>query len=107
MMKISENVLSDERTMLRLEGQMIGQGVVEVRQLCERCLAAGRKLTLDLDDLMFVDRNGIGLLQDLLRRQVTLANCSLFLIEQLKEPISSEPVKKGPVKKLLHDDRRF
>ncbi len=90
MLRISENGSSDETTTLRLEGQMIGQGVVEVEKVCELCLAAGRKLTLDLTDVSFVDRSGIALLQDLTRREVTLVNCSPFLKEQLKEAHSPE-----------------
>jgi ABC-type transporter Mla MlaB component len=90
MLRISENGLSDEYMVLRLEGQMTGQGVIEVQKVCERCLASGRKLTLDLVGVLFVDRSGIALLQDLIRRQVTVANCSPFLTEQLKEDYSPE-----------------
>jgi len=90
MLRISENGSSDETTTLRLEGQMIGQCVAEAQNVCEQFLAAGRKLRLDLAEMLFVDRSGIALLQDLMRRQVTLANCSPFLTEQLKEALSSE-----------------
>src|SRR5262245_46943562 len=79
MLRISENGSSDGVTSLRLEGQVIGQSVVEVQKVCEQCLAAGRKLTLDLTDVSFVDRCGIALLQGLTRREVTLANCSPLL----------------------------
>jgi len=90
MLRISENGSSDEYTILRLEGQMAGQGVVEVQKVCEQYLASGRKLTLDLVDVLFVDRSGVALLQDLMRRQVAVANCSPFLTEQLKEAFSPE-----------------
>jgi ABC-type transporter Mla MlaB component len=90
MLRISENGSSGENPILRLEGQMTGQGVVEVQKVCEQCLASGRKLTLDLGDVLFVDRSGVALLQSLMRRQVTLANCSPFLTEQLKETLSPE-----------------
>lgn len=84
MIRITENGSSDEMTSLQLEGQMIGQGVVEVQNICGQWLALDRKLTLDLANVLFVDRNGIALLQDLMRRQVALVNCSPFLTEQLK-----------------------
>ena len=90
MLRISENGSSDETTTLRLEGQMIGQGVAEAQKVCEQFLATGCKLTLDLAEMLFVDRSGIALLQDLIRRQVTLANCSPFLKEQLKQTLSPE-----------------
>jgi ABC-type transporter Mla MlaB component len=90
MLRISENGSSDETTTLRLEGQMTGQCVAEAQNVCEQFLAAGRQLTLDLAEMLFVDRSGIALLQDLMRRQVTLVNCSPFLKEQLKQALSPE-----------------
>jgi len=90
MLRISENGSSDETTTLRLEGQMIGQCVAEAQKVCEQILAAGRKLTLDLAEMLFVDRSGVALLQDLMRREVTLVNCSPFLKEQLKQALSLE-----------------
>jgi ABC-type transporter Mla MlaB component len=90
MLRISENGSSDKHTSLRLEGQVTGQGVIEVQKLCEQRLAAGRQLTLDLADVLFVDRSGVALLRDLMRRQVALVNCSPFLTEQLKEGASGD-----------------
>jgi ABC-type transporter Mla MlaB component len=87
MWKISEKGLSDEAIVLHIEGQMMSQGVVEVKKICEQYLASGCELTLDLAEVMFVDRSGVALLQELMRRQVTLVNCSLFLAEQLKEAV--------------------
>lgn len=84
MIRITENGSTDETISLQLEGQMIGQGVVEVQNICEQWLALDRKLTLDLANVLFVDRNGIALLQDLKQRQVSLVNCSPFLTEQLR-----------------------
>ncbi len=69
---------------LRLEGRVIGPWVAELRRMCEPLLAAGAKLTLDLSDVSFVDRDGVELFESLRKRQVVLLNCSLFVAEQLK-----------------------
>jgi ABC-type transporter Mla MlaB component len=90
MLRISESNSSEKAATLRLEGQMIGQWVGAVEKVCEQYLASDRKLTLDLAEVLFVDRSGIVLLQELMRRGVRLAFCSPFLTEQLKEVILLE-----------------
>ena len=85
MVRISESGSTEETIHLRLEGQVIGQGVVEVQKICEHLLAMDHKLALDLAEVVFVDRTGVTLLQDLARRQVVLLNCTPFLAEQLKD----------------------
>lgn len=85
MLRISEVGLSDDATALRLEGEMIGAGVKEVRQVIEKLLASGFPLTLDLAELLFVDRDGIALFRELAGHQVEFINCSPFLNEQLKD----------------------
>lgn len=85
MLRIWEEAGEGGRTVLRLEGEVKGQGVEEVARECERRLGAAHALELDLGDVVFVDRAGIGLLRDLVKRNVAIANCSPFLTEQLKE----------------------
>lgn len=69
---------------LRLEGRVIGPWVDEVRWACERALVTGEALTLDLDEIAFVDRDGLELLKDLTDRGVIVVNCPVFLHEQLR-----------------------
>jgi anti-anti-sigma regulatory factor len=71
--------------MLYLEGQINGPWLVEVRKCCERVLATARRLTLDLTNVSFVDRDAIILFRELKDREVTITNCSPFVAEQLKE----------------------
>ena len=88
MLRISEVELLDDATTLRMEGEMIGAGVEEVRQLIAQSLAAGQRLTLDLAELRFVDRDGVALFRELAGHQVQFINCSPFLNEQLKDAIN-------------------
>ncbi|HEY7913989.1 MAG TPA: STAS domain-containing protein [Blastocatellia bacterium] len=85
MLRISEANIPGEGTALRLEGEMIGPWVEEVRKACEPYLNGGSCLMLDLADISFIDRSGIALLKELLYSQVRLVNCSSFITEQLKE----------------------
>jgi anti-anti-sigma regulatory factor len=70
---------------LKLEGQVRGRWVDELRRACCEALAAGgQHLTLDLADVSFIDTAGLALFEELADREVALANCSLFAAEQLK-----------------------
>lgn len=85
MVRISEIELTGEAATLRLEGRVLKALVGEVKSACEEHLSKGYRLTLDLADLSFADREGIALLQELMERGVALTNCSPFLNEELKQ----------------------
>jgi hypothetical protein len=70
--------------MLSLEGRVIGPWVDELRQSCERILASGATLTLDLAEIAFLERDGVRLLKDLVDGGVAVVNCPAFVTEQLK-----------------------
>jgi anti-anti-sigma regulatory factor len=69
---------------LSLEGRVIGPWVGELSQSCERILATGTTLTLDLAEVAFVERDGARLLKHLVDSGVTVVNCPAFVSEQLK-----------------------
>jgi hypothetical protein len=69
---------------LTLEGRVIGPWVDELRQSCERILARGGGLTLDLGEVLFVERDGVRLLRSLVDGGVAVVNCPAFVGEQLK-----------------------
>ena len=85
MLRITEIAESAEYAVLRLEGRMIGTWVRELERSCERHLLDGRRLTLDVADVSFVDRAGLALLRSLMEGPVSLANVPLLLNEQLKD----------------------
>ena len=68
---------------LRLEGQIIGPWVDELRRTCDRLLTVS-PITLDLSHVSFVERRGVELLRSLGTRGVLLLHCSPFVAEQLK-----------------------
>lgn len=85
MLKITEHAEPDGTAMLYLEGQINGPWLAEVRRCCDRALASARRLTIDLANVSFVDRDALVLFRELKDREVTIANCSPFVAEQLKE----------------------
>ena len=89
MLKISQLSGSDHEVILRVEGQVLGPWVDELRRICaeavSRNTAGTPQLVLDLASVSFLDANGIALLRQLVTGRVSITNYSMFIAEQLKE----------------------
>jgi hypothetical protein len=83
-LKISIIEATDQAVTIRLEGQVRGLWVEELRRACEQLLAGGSGLRLDLNDVSFVDMHGVALCRSLRDRHVAILHCSPFVAEQLK-----------------------
>jgi CheY-like chemotaxis protein len=85
MLKVTVVESSDSNVRLRVEGRLTGHCIEELRESCElHALAEGMQLTLDLADVSFSDTDGIELLTDLRRREVTILNLVPYLALQLR-----------------------
>jgi anti-anti-sigma regulatory factor len=82
MLKIETAQPIEGTKVLRLEGQLIGPWVDELRRTCDAL--SHDRLLLDLAGVSFVDRRGLDLLQSLCGRRVQLRHCSAFVREQLR-----------------------
>ena len=80
MLKITHGT---EQAILRLEGQVAGPWVDELRRAYAEVARAHRPVTVDLERVTFIDAAGIGFFEQV-ATEVTLINCSLFAAEQLK-----------------------
>lgn len=92
MLKISVTNESSEATNFLLEGKLVGPWVEELRRLSNEALATSKALNLDLERVWFVDSQGIALLRDLAKKQVSQINCSQFISQQLKERTNAERI---------------
>jgi len=88
MLKISQVGRANHSVTLKLEGRVVGPWVGELRQICETLLTEGRPLKLDLADVTFADSSGVVALSSFKSRGVAFTNCSPFVEEQLKSPIT-------------------
>lgn len=86
MFRISVVKSSNGAVTLRVDGQVVGRGVEELRRSCEEILCRGAQLTLDLTGISFIHSDGITLLQSFKGQGVILTNPSAFVAEQLKGP---------------------
>ena len=84
MLKISVQETAKGVTTLLLAGQVSGPWVAELERACDSLLAQGGSLTLDLEEVSFIDREGIRLLRHLQQQYVTFVHCSPFVAEQLR-----------------------
>ena len=90
MLRISERAADNEggATYLRLEGQVTGPWVDELRRACTETSGnnghSKGQLIIDLAGVSFLDADGIALFRELAARRVLFSNCSTFIAEQLK-----------------------
>ena len=85
MLKITSTVLSPHEIALRLDGRVAGQWVALLRDSAESALAEGVKLTIDLQNISYIDCEGIAVLRGLIDRGVDPINAPLFVVEQIKK----------------------
>jgi anti-anti-sigma regulatory factor len=85
MLKISTIESTEELAKIRIDGQISGEGVKLLQNTCKAQLKKGLKLTVDLQNVSFVDRDGIAVLRKLEQRNVEFLNASLFITEQIRK----------------------
>jgi ABC-type transporter Mla MlaB component len=83
MMRISVVQSSSQTITLRVEGEVKGRWVEELRRMCEEFLSRRTPLILDLAGMSLIDVDGMALFRVLMDRHVVLTNPSLFIAEQL------------------------
>jgi len=85
MLKITPAILSEQESALRLDGRVAGQWVALLRESAESVLADGLRLTIDLQNISYIDCEGIVLLKSLIERGADAVNAPLFVNEQIKK----------------------
>jgi anti-anti-sigma regulatory factor len=90
MLRISQRVAADgdAATYLRLEGQITGPWVEELRRVFTEAVGtnghARGPLVIDLAGVSFLDADGLALFHELAARRARFTNCSSFVAEQLR-----------------------
>ena len=85
MLRISVIEAVGEPVRLRLDGQVTGRWVELLRRTCEAQLKKGARVTLDMENVSFADRDGIALLRSLTDRRVEILNALPFIAQQIRE----------------------
>jgi ABC-type transporter Mla MlaB component len=85
MLKITRAVELNERIILQLDGSVTGPWIELLRGSAESVLAEGQQLTIDLENICFIDCEGLALIKRLLGQGVQQVNAPLFVAEQLRK----------------------
>ena len=85
MLRISADQGRGNELQFQLEGKLVGPWIEELRRVTEQALTEGKKVSLDLEKLRFVDLEGVVLLRTLIAKNVKPLNCSPFISQQLQE----------------------
>ena len=85
MLKITRVVESNRKITLQLDGSVAGPWIELLRASAESLLAEGLQLVIDLENICFIDCEGLALIQRLLEQGVQQVHAPLFVAEQLKK----------------------
>jgi ABC-type transporter Mla MlaB component len=85
MLRISAIEAAGGTVTLRLDGQVTGRWVMLLQRTCEAELKKGARVTIDLKNVSFADRDGIALLRSLTDCRVELLNPLPFIAEQIRK----------------------
>jgi anti-anti-sigma regulatory factor len=85
MLKITRVVHADQEIALQLDGSVSGQWIELLRESAESVLNEGRRLILDLQNICFIDCEGLALIKNLMGQGVRQINAPLFVAEQLRK----------------------
>jgi len=83
MLKITKVVLATQEVTLQLDGRVTGQWVELLRETAELALGEGSRLNVDLENVCFIDCEGIAVIKSLLDRGARHVNMPLFVAEQI------------------------
>src|SRR6185295_11293069 len=90
MLKITRVAWSNQEVTLQLDGRVADQWIELLSESAESALEEGLRLTLDLENISFIDCEGLALIKSLMGRGVRQVNAPLFVAEQLRKCESAE-----------------
>jgi len=85
MLKITRVTSLDQEVILRMDGRVTGPWVELLQTSAESVVEVGMRLTLDLENVYYVDCEGVGLLKNLINSGTQLKNVPPFVAEQIRK----------------------
>lgn len=86
MLKITRVASLNKEVTLRLDGRVTGPWVELLRTSAEESVVeVGMRLTLDLENICYVDCEGMGLIKNLIKRGTLVKNVPLFVAQQISK----------------------
>ena len=85
MLKITRVESLSQEITLQLDGSVTGQWVGLLREYAGSALKEGVRLTLDLENISFIDCEGLAVIKSLIDCGVQQVNAPLFVAEQMRK----------------------
>ena len=85
MLKITRSVSTKDEITLQLDGSITGPWIELLAKSAESVLEEGSRLILDLENICFIDCEGLALIKTLMGRGVRQVNAPPFVAEQLRK----------------------
>ena len=85
MLKITRVAESNHEITLQLDGSVAGPWIELLRTSAESVMAEGPQLIIDLENICFIDCEGLALIKNLMGRGVRQVNAPLFVADQLRK----------------------
>ena len=85
MLKITRVAESNQEITLQLDGSVAGQWIELLRTTAESVMGEGLQLTIDLENICFIDCDGLALIKSLMGQGVRQVNAPLFVADQLRK----------------------
>ena len=82
-LKISIIEAAGETVTLQLDGKVSGRWVKLLQRVCNARIKKRTRISIDLKNVSFADRDGIALLKSLTDRRVEILNALPFITEQI------------------------
>ena len=85
MLKITRVASLNQEVTLRLDGRVAGLWVELLRTSAESVVEIGMRLTLDLENISYLDCEGVWLIKHLINRGTLVKNVPFFVAEQIRK----------------------
>lgn len=82
-LKITKVASLDQEITLQLNGRVTGPWVDLLREYAEAVLAEGERLTINLENVHYIDDEGVRLIKSLMDREVQV-DAPFFVAEQIR-----------------------
>lgn len=79
MLRVTRYVHAPSITTLKVEGRIVEDWVIVLKQAVDAALQSEQRLELDFTDIGFIDEAGINMLRDLPRDNLSIVHCPHFI----------------------------
>jgi anti-anti-sigma regulatory factor len=85
MLRIHHDVVGAHEVTLRLQGRIVAEWAELLERECRSLMRFGHRVVLDLSDVVFIGRSGVGVLGRVSRGGVRIVGCTPLIAAMLEQ----------------------